>query len=119
MYQNETLNNSQTGAGKAYVSPTVSVSITVGDPTPPEPEVVWGDLSGDGKITSMDLLLLRKYLKGETELDKRQIEAADLNDDGKLTTMDLLLLRKYLAGEIDDFRQKNNGCIWDLPSYLQ
>lgn len=34
MYQNETLNNSQTGAGKAYVSPTVSVSITVGDPTP-------------------------------------------------------------------------------------
>ena len=106
MYQNETLNNSQTGAGKAYVSPTVSVSITVGDPTPPEPEVVLGDLSGDGKITSMDLLLLRKYLKGETELDKRQIEAADLNDDGKLTTMDLLLLRKYLAGEIDEFPAK-------------
>ena len=103
MYQNETLNNSQTGAGKAYVSPTVSVSITVGDPTPPEPEVTLGDLNGDGEVDIMDLTALRRYVAGLIKLDADRLAAADLNGDGEVDIMDLTILRRYVAGQIDKF----------------
>lgn len=103
MYQNETLNNSQTGAGKAYDSPTVSVSITVGDPTPPEPEVVLGDLNGDGEVNIMDVGILRRYVAGLTTISADRLAAADLNGDGKVNIMDVGILRRYVAGLTDKF----------------
>ena len=72
-------------------------------PEPPEPEITYGDLNGDGKVTTMDILLLRRYLTGKRELDEQQKKAADLNGDGKVTTMDILLLRRYLTGKLDKF----------------
>ena len=55
-----------------------------------------GDLNGDDKIDSVDLILMRKYIAGyAVNID---IKAADLNCDGKINTVDLTLLRKYIAG---------------------
>ena len=54
-----------------------------------------GDVNGDGKVGSADLLRLRKYLvNSETEIDKL---ASDANGDGKVGSADLLRLRKYLV----------------------
>lgn len=56
----------------------------------------YGDLNGDDKIDSVDLILMRKYIAGyAVNID---IKAADLNCDDKINTVDLTLLRKYIAG---------------------
>ena len=59
-----------------------------------EPEVLSGDVNGDGKINNRDLGLLQKYLNGsDVTVDEL---AADLTGDGKLNNRDLGLLQKLL-----------------------
>ena len=55
-----------------------------------------GDVTCDGNINGLDLILLRQYLAGwEVEVN---IHAADSNGDGDVNSLDLILLRQYLAG---------------------
>jgi len=61
--------------------------------------VLVGDLSGDGKINSADLLKARQHLLGTSALNGAYKEAADINGDGKINSADLLLIRKYLLGQ--------------------
>lgn len=58
-----------------------------------------GDVNGDGKISSSDLLKLEKYIinSNKNNLTSLQKEAADINNDGKITTSDLLKLEKYIV----------------------
>lgn len=62
-----------------------SVQVTVGIP---------GDVNGDGRITSADLLRLRRYLAGQNI--PVETGNADLNADGKIDLTDLMLLQKLL-----------------------
>ena len=56
-----------------------------------------GDIGGDGKVNTMDLIRLMKYLNGvETEVTAG---SADVNGDGKENTMDLIRLMKLINGE--------------------
>lgn len=57
-----------------------------------------GDITGEGKVTMADVLILRKYLANIETLSEEQIARADFNGDGKVTAKDVLALRKYLAG---------------------
>lgn len=65
--------------------------------------VVYGDSNGDGKINTVDLAMLRKYLAnrnpatGESSISVGA--GADVNGDGKINTVDLAMLRKYLANK--------------------
>ena len=63
--------------------------------------VMLGDLNGDGKISAIDLTLMRKYIAGY-KVDMIEA-AADLNGDGRITAVDLTMLRKYIAGLITEF----------------
>ena len=57
---------------------------------------MYGDFNYDGKVSTIDLTIMRKYLAGyDVEFD---IAVADFNSDGKVSTVDLTTLRKYLAG---------------------
>ena len=60
---------------------------------------ITGDVNGDGKISSSDLLKLEKYIinSSKNNLTSLQKEAADINNDGKITTSDLLKLEKYIV----------------------
>lgn len=60
---------------------------------------ITGDVNGDGKISSSDLLKLEKYIinSSKNNLTFLQKEAADINNDGKITTSDLLKLEKYIV----------------------
>ena len=61
-----------------------------------EPEILFGDTNADGRVNTLDLILLRQYLAGwEVAVDQA---SADVNGDGKVNSRDLLLLRQYLAG---------------------
>ena len=60
--------------------------------------VVYGDLNGDGKINSADLLKMRQYLLGQTGLDGAFNEAANIAGNGTINSANLLKLRQYLLG---------------------
>ena len=63
--------------------------------------VVYGDVNGDGKIASVDLAMLRKYIASVDPITGESGVAikpgADCNGDGKVNSIDLAMLRKYLA----------------------
>lgn len=62
-----------------------------------------GDITGDSKIDSADLLYLRKYLLGKIKYTDTQKNSADTNKDGVIDSADLLNIRKYLLGKIKKF----------------
>ena len=59
-----------------------TVQVTVGIP---------GDINGDGRVTSADLLRLRRYLAGQSV--PVETGNADLNADGKVNLTDVMLLQ--------------------------
>lgn len=76
------------------------------DPPPviPEPEkILYGDIDGDGEISSIDYSVLMRYLLEIIKELPVQKEAADLNGDGIIDSLDLTLLRRYLLVYIDKF----------------
>lgn len=71
--------------------------------------ILWGDVNGDGEVTSKDLALLRKYLAGmdfNTGVSDVEVSAgADVNGDGAIKAKDMALLRKYFANYNFDTNQ--------------
>ena len=61
--------------------------------------VVKGDLTGDGKINSGDLLQMRKHLLEEVILTGAYKQAGIIESNGNIKSLDLLRLRQYLLGE--------------------
>ena len=60
--------------------------------------ILYGDLDGDGKIGTKDLLKLSKYMKRQCVLQNASLCAADINRDGTVTTADIAALQKALLG---------------------
>lgn len=55
--------------------------------------IICGDVTGDGKINSADLLKIVKYLNRKTTINEK---SADTNKDNKINSADLLKIVKYL-----------------------
>lgn len=62
-----------------------------------------GDVNGDWKIDTADVLYIQRYLAGVVLLDEKQKERADVNGDGAVSVADVLLIQRYLAHEISGF----------------
>ena len=78
---------------------TSSVLMIVASDEQPEAERVAGDVSGDGYVELLDLLVLRRYF-ANFDYDAgipMDIEGGDFNNDGTIDNMDIITLRKYLA----------------------
>lgn len=56
-----------------------------------------GDLNGDGKVNSTDVILTRRYIVGGYNQNVNEL-AADVNRDGRVNSADVILLRRYIAG---------------------
>jgi len=63
--------------------------------------VIKGDLTGDGKVNSGDLLQMRKYLLEEITLTGAYKEAGIIESIGNIKSLDLLRLRQYLLGDYE------------------
>ena len=61
--------------------------------------VVKGDTSGDGQITSLDLLQILKHVKGDKKLKGEFILAGDTSQDNEVTSLDLLQVLKHIKGD--------------------
>lgn len=78
-----------------YTSEGNSVTIEGGDEKK-------GDISGDGKITAVDAMLIAQLASGK-RLDEFMYNKADINGDGKVTAVDAMLLARYASGKIKNF----------------
>lgn len=58
-----------------------------------------GDVSGDGEVTILDLLMLRKHILNSSVLSNEKFLAADINSDGTITILDMLMIRKNILNE--------------------
>ncbi len=56
------------------------------------------DLNDDGKVSTTDLVQLRRYIAGLESTNEKAVLAADVNGDGKVSTTDLVKIRRMLAG---------------------
>ncbi len=59
-----------------------------------------GDPSGDGKITSLDYVLVRNHIMKTIVLSGKYYDAADPSGDGKITSLDYVLIRNHITGTI-------------------
>ena len=84
-------------------SNTNGTTVTTTTSQQPSSDVLLGDANVDGKVTTADLLILKKHLLGTSELSAQGKLNADTNKDGKVSTADLLVLKKYLLGTISNF----------------
>lgn len=60
--------------------------------------VIFGDVNGDGRITSVDMLLGQKHILLTQMQTGANMKAIDVNHDGKIRSVDLLLMQKYALG---------------------
>lgn len=63
----------------------------------------YGDVNGDGRITTADALSALKIAVSKVEPDEAERMAADVNADGKVTAIDALWILQYSVRLIDDF----------------
>ena len=79
-----------------YLNPvsiaTVNGLVTVTD-------VILGDVTGDGRVNTLDGMYLGRYLAKWPDFpaEKIDMDAADVNGDGKVNTLDGMILGRHLA----------------------
>lgn len=62
------------------------------------PEFIRGDIDGDERLTTVDVLLLKRSLAGLMELSEIQMLAADADNDGSVNSVDILIIKRAIAG---------------------
>ena len=61
--------------------------------------LIYGDVDGNGKINSVDLLKLQRHILEIEELDFLSQKAGNINKNGKKpTSVDLLLIQRHILG---------------------
>ena len=58
--------------------------------------VLYGDVNGDGQITSMDMLYIKRHVLGVRELAGAYYKSADANHDGQIPSMDMLYVKRHV-----------------------
>ncbi|HAN20771.1 MAG TPA: hypothetical protein DCP51_03720 [Clostridiales bacterium] len=54
-----------------------------------------GDVTGDGRITSTDYLIIQRIFLGTYTPTAQQLDAADVNNSGTVTSVDYLMVQRY------------------------
>lgn len=91
------LKNSK-GANKTsgYVGTGDKLTVTVNGKSSTYTVVIRGDTDGDGEITAVDLLMVRKNILGLYKLSGEYAAAADADRGSKVDAVDLLMIRKHI-----------------------
>jgi hypothetical protein len=60
--------------------------------------VVKGDVNGDGQVTGIDYLLIKRHVIGGYTLDGANLAACSIETSGKVTSSDYLLVKRSVLG---------------------
>lgn len=72
------------------------ITITTGGSTVDYSVVLRGDVNGDGRMSALDYVVVRKYLDSATALEGAYYKGADTNGDGNVSALDYVILRNHL-----------------------
>ena len=72
------------------------------------PDVILGDVTGDGNVTISDVGLVLDYLNGKEEFDDKQKAAADVDGIGGPTIADVGNILDFLNGKLTSFEELRN-----------
>lgn len=73
------------------------------------PVLIYGDVNGDGKISTIDLRIIQKHILETAPIEGMALTAADVNGDGKASTIDLRMIRKYILELIETLQTAKGG----------
>lgn len=74
------------------------VTITSGSETKTYSVVIYGDLNGDGKISSLDYVGIKNSIMGTKSLSSIQKISGDVNRDGKISALDYVKVKNHIMG---------------------
>ena len=83
-------------ATSAPVVTAKPTAVPTAKPTTTQQSYKIGDVNLDGKINSLDYIMIRKHILKTTTLSSVSKFMADMNSDGNITAKDYILLRKKL-----------------------
>lgn len=61
--------------------------------------VIYGDVSGDSKITASDYVLIKNHIMGQSTISSPYIIAADVDKNSKITASDYVLIKNHIMGK--------------------
>ena len=57
-----------------------------------------GDVDGNGKVNTMDYVLVKRHVMKSLTLDDERLKRADINGDGRINIADYTLLKRMVLG---------------------
>lgn len=60
--------------------------------------ILIGDVNQDGKVSTLDYVLIRNHIMSVSTLTGDSLSSADVNQDGKISTLDYVLIRNDIMG---------------------
>ncbi len=60
-----------------------------------------GDVNGDGKISAIDYLLLKRHVLRRGTLSAKAKMAGDVNEDGKISALDFVMVKRHVLKTYD------------------
>lgn len=75
------------------------VNVTGNDGTKTYTVLIYGDTSGDGRITSVDYMKIKNHIMKSSNLTEAYLLAADTNRDGKVTSVDYMKVKNNIMGD--------------------
>lgn len=81
---------------EGFVATGLTITVTTGGSTVDYSAVIRGDVNGDGRLSALDYVMVRKYLDSETSLEGAYYKGADTNGDDNVSALDYVILRNHL-----------------------
>ena len=60
--------------------------------------VIYGDISGDGLVSIVDLVRLNRHILNVSKLSGAGLSAADANRNGSVNIQDLVIINRHILG---------------------
>lgn len=66
-------------------------------------EYTLGDVNNDGKVNTIDAIMILQHISKKITLNEKQMLAADTSKDGRISTMDAIRILQYISKKITEF----------------
>jgi pectate lyase len=85
----------------------------------PQPEMVYGDINGDGLVDSTDLTIMKRYILKRLDFTSDQLKAADVNLDNEENSTDITILKRFILKKIRTLPYTNGTQPTSIPTTSQ